>query len=482
MINFFQPMKWTALIFLISYSVFINSEEENLPELGNASSSAISIASEFKLGRLYMAQIRRSVPGYDDPITQDYVEHLIYRLAEYSQLKDRRLEVALIDQKSVNAFAAPGGVIGINGGLIYQAETEGEFASVLAHEIAHLSQRHFARRLQRQKDRSLANALLILASVAVAAATNPEAILAGQQIINQQSLAYSRGNEQEADRVGFTTMVRAGFDPLSMANMFEILQSLSRLSGSDNLEFLRSHPLTKKRISDSKIRADEVSGINYRNNLDYDLVKNRSKVHFTKQSRQAIAQFKQDLRRSKSKRQRISSLYGLALSYSKGGDDLNALTFSRKALALDKENLLLQTLLVEVHLNAGNNLEAEALSKSLLEVNPANYPLTVLYSKTLTNNQKFDKAEEVIRKLSLTRSTDPQVWYWLAEIQGLAKNIIGLHQSRAEYFFLTGSYDLSIKHLRWALELSGNNFQLSESIYNRIERAHRAKEDLKEFS
>ena len=123
-------------------------------------------------------------------------------------------------------------------------------------------------------------------------------------------------------------------------------------------------------------------------------------------------------------------------------------------------------LLVEVHLNAGNNLEAEALSKSLLEVNPANYPLTVFYSKTLTNNQKFEEAEEVIRKLSLTRNTDPQVWYWLAEIQGLAKNIIGLHQSRAEYFFLTGSYDLSINHLRWALELSGNNFQLSESIYN----------------
>ena len=161
-------------------------------------------------------------------------------------------------------------------------------------------------------------------------------------------------------------MVKAGFDPESMANMFEILQSLSRLSGSDNLEFLRSHPLTKKRISDSKIRANEVSGRNYRNNLDYDLVRNRSKVHFTKQPRQVITQFKQDLRRSKSERQRISSLYGLALSYSKGGDDLNALTFSRKALALDKENLLLQMLLVEVHLNAGNNLEAEALSKSCL--------------------------------------------------------------------------------------------------------------------
>ena len=203
MIEIIKSMKLTILMFLMATPFLIIPEEETLPELGNASSSAISIASEFKLGRLYMAQLRRSLPEYNDPVTQDYVEHLIYRLAEYSQLKDRRLEVTLIDQRSVNAFAAPGGVIGINGGLLFHAETEGEFASVLAHELAHLSQRHFARRLQRQKDRSLANALLILASVAIAAATGPEAILAGQQAINQQSLAYSRGNEQEADRVGF---------------------------------------------------------------------------------------------------------------------------------------------------------------------------------------------------------------------------------------------------------------------------------------
>lgn len=212
------------------------------------------------------------------------------------------------------------------------------------------------------------------------------------------------------------------------------------------------------------------------------LVKNRSKVHFNKQPRQSITHFKQDLRRAKSKRQKISSLYGLALSQSKSGDHSNALDSARKSLALDKENLLLQMLLLEVHIKEGNNLEAEALAKSLLEVNPDNYPLTVFYSKVLTDNQNFGRAEEVLRKLSLTRSTDPQVWYWLAEIQGLDKNIIGLHQSRAEYFYLTGSYDLSIKHLRWALELSGNNFQLSESIHDRIERAHQALEDLKEFS
>ena len=92
------------------------------------------------------------------------------------------------------------------------------------------------------------------------------------------------------------------------------------------------------------------------------------------------------------------------------------------------------------------------------------------------------KAEEILKKLTIKRPDDPQIWYWLAEIQGLSKNIIGLHISRSEYFFLTGNYDQSIKHLRWALELSGNNFQLTESIYSNIEKVHEAKESLKEFS
>ena len=130
-----------SFILTVSISFGLVSEEE-LPVLGDASSSAISIASEYSLGRLYMAQLRRSIPEYIDPVTQDYTEHLVYRLAEYSELRDRRLEIALIDEKSVNAFAAPGGIIGINAGLIFHSGSEGELASVIAHELAHLSQRH----------------------------------------------------------------------------------------------------------------------------------------------------------------------------------------------------------------------------------------------------------------------------------------------------------------------------------------------------
>ena len=197
-----------ALLVLLNLFSLLSSEE-TLPELGDASSSAISLSSEYKLGRLYMAQLRGTLPDLQDPIIQDYTEHMIYRISEYSQLEDRRLEIMLIDNKGINAFAAPGGVIGIYSGLIYHSDSEGQFASVISHELAHLSQRHFARRIQRQQDRSLANALIILASVAIAASSQPEAVMAGQQILAQQALSYSRSNEQEADRIGFLNLISA---------------------------------------------------------------------------------------------------------------------------------------------------------------------------------------------------------------------------------------------------------------------------------
>ena len=461
----------------------ISSVEEDLPTIGDASSSVISVASEYNLGRLYIAQLRRNLPEYIDPITQDYAEHLVYRLSEFSQLTDRRLEIILIDDKSVNAFAAPGGIIGINAGLIFHAETEGETASVLAHELAHLSQRHFARRMQRQKDRSLANTLMILGSIALAGATsNPNALLVGQQAITQQNLSFSRGDEQEADRIGFNNLVKAGFDPKSTSYMFEKLQSLSRLSGSNELEFLRSHPLTKNRIADAQSRAQGFERKEYRNSLDYELIRNRSVVHFSEVPRQAVTIFEKKVKESKSKKERIASKYGLALAYSKTKSHLNALKILREALEEDSENLTLQIGILELHIEAENFFEAEALASSLLSTNPDNYPITMLYNKVLMNKGDYELGEELLRKLSLKRPSDPEVWYWLAEVQGLDQNIIGLHLSRAEYFYLTGSYETSIKHLRMALELTGNNFQLTESIHNRIERSHKSIESLKSVS
>ena len=216
--------------------------------------------------------------------------------------------------------------------------------------------------------------------------------------------------------------------------------------------------------------------------MEFELIKQRINIGFFKTSRQAVTQLKQEQRRAKTERQKIISAYGMGLALSRDNKYSQALDEIRKALKLDPENLILQTALLEIHLNAGNGLEAVGVGKSLLEMNPSNYPISMLYARALMNQKQYNEAEEVLKTLLLKRKEDPQIWYWLAEVQGLARKIIGLHQSRAEYFYLTGNYDRSIEHLRYALELVGNNFQLNEVLQTKIENVFATKEELKDFT
>ena len=190
----------------------------------------------------------------------------------------------------------------------------------------------------------------------------------------------------------------------------------------------------------------------------------------------------QESRKAKNNRDRIISGYGLALALSRDNKHSQALEEVRKTLKLDKENLILQIALLEIHLNAQNGLEAVSVGQKLLEMNPGNYPISMLYVRALMGQQNYDQAENILKELLLKRKEDSQIWYWLAEIQGLNKKIIGLHQSRAEYFNLTGNYDRAIEHLRYALELAGNNFQLNEVLQSKIESIFATKESLKDFS
>jgi len=145
----------------------------NLPELGGSSPATTSLAFEHDLGQRFLRAVRAQTPGYQDPLVIDYLEHLIFALAEHSDLEDRRLYITLIDNASINAFAAPGGVLGINHGLFLHAETQHEFSAILAHELAHLSQRHFARGIEASKKAGVISIAGLLAGVILAATAGP---------------------------------------------------------------------------------------------------------------------------------------------------------------------------------------------------------------------------------------------------------------------------------------------------------------------
>ena len=247
------------LLFLISQDLYSQEKDLNLPNLGDRVSGVVSLEQERMIGQGFLEQVYAQAPLINDPIIQEYTELLIYRLSETSQVKDRDFTIVLIDEKSLNAFAAPGGVIGVNGGLFLNADNEAQLASVLGHELAHLSQRHFARNVLRGRDANLASSLVMVSAIALAIiSNNPSAFIAGPAALAQQQLRYSRIFEREADRYGFNNLIAAGYDPAGMGEMFENMAKIRKLAGDNPPEFLLTHPITSSRVSDAFNAADQI--------------------------------------------------------------------------------------------------------------------------------------------------------------------------------------------------------------------------------
>ena len=449
-----------------AFSQEVSSKEIILPELGDRVSGAVSAAQERAIGEIVLEQIYSQAPLISDPLLFDYTEHLIYRLSEYSQVNDRYFNVLLIDDSSLNAFAAPGGIIGVNGGLFLNADNEGQFASVIAHELAHLSQRHFARNVLKSQDSNLASALVMVSSIAIALiSNNPNAISVGPAFLQQQNLRYSRLFEKEADRVGFANLVKAGYNPKSMGEMFENMNDIRRLSGDLPPEFLLTHPLSSSRISDAFNAAEGISEEGKKSDsLEFGLMKARLEVYYEKIPANALRSFQAKVNENPSD----ANIYGLALAHEKNNNFDESLSLLNNLIQKYPKNLVINTTKVDVLLSNDEFLRALILVDRFLEISPKNYPLSISKSKVLLAMERYFESEEIIRDQLLRRNDDPELWLLLSEIQRTSQNIIGYHQSRAEYFLLLGQDEQALNQLEFALQLTQNNFQVSESIMNKI--------------
>ena len=468
---------------IISSSAFLQINDENLPVLGDYSSSSISLSGEYELGRIWLSIYRSAVKEHNDPMIRTYLEDLLYRLSEDSEVQDRRFEFLVLQDKSINAFAAPGGIIGINLGMFLETEKEGELASVMCHELAHLSQRHYARSQNRSSP--LANALMVLGSIVVAAASrNPEAILIAPAAMQQMSINFTRSNEKEADRVGFNNLVRAGFDPNDMTSMFQRMQDKYQTKSSEEFSYLMTHPLPSERLTDMKVRADNLpKSVNtiYRDNIDFYFMQKRAESWSEKDTRKLIKKYKKNID-SKDYKVSASNKYGLALAYKETKKFNEAFRIVRSLMKENPNNLVLESSLMELHLAAGNYFEAISLGRNILEIHQSNYSASILLADAYLKNQNPEEAEKLLKDLSKNRETDPNVWFKLAEAQGLSGNILELHRSRAEYFILTGRFDAAVFQLKEALSLSNNLFEIKESIIRRLEEIFAKKRALTELS
>lgn len=455
----------------------------NLPELGDASSAAFSTQQEYELGRAWLKLFRSQVQTVSDPLLQDYLEYLVYKLASYSQLKDRRLEVVVIDNPTINAFAAPGGVVGVHNGTLLTADNEAQLASVLGHELAHLSQRHFVRGQEQQQKTMIPTMAAMLGSLVLAATTRGDAGIAAmaatQAAAQQNQLRFSRENEQEADRIGMQTLVEAGYDPNSFPSMFENMLSANRFSGRNPPEFLLTHPLTENRVSDARNRARDYPRKVYVDNVDFQLMRARAEVQLASNTSEALKKFKARLKGQS--RNLEADHYGLALAYLQASQPKDAREQLDPLLAQDPRRLAYVVTDAEIDMAMGQPERAIEKLQRQLRVNPDNYPLTMTYANALLKANQPQQAEAVLQAQVKLRPNDPAVWYLLAETHGLAGNIVGVHQARAEYFVLNGVLDKAEKQLGYALPLVRGDNVTTTKIEERIKQIKALKEQMQQM-
>lgn len=443
--------RYFTLSLLLIASLSIPAGAQDLPTLGHASSYDISLHQERHLGQGWLRQFRAHSRIYYDPLAQNYTEELVQRLAAYNSNFERpELDVVLVDQRQLNAFAVPGGIVGVHTGLFTFATHEDEFASVMAHELAHISQRHFARRVEAARGAQWSTMAGLLAGILVASQGHADAgiaAIAGTQAASIQSqLAWSRIYEQEADRIGMETLAAAGYSPEAMPAMFQKMQRIASLSGRPP-EFLMTHPLTQSRIADAWSRADQIESRGERiKGRDYELIRARIIFHQEPNAVDAQRLFLQE------EPSEAGRSYAQALRDKKEERLEEAISGLEKLAEENQEWLAVQYLLAEMLIKAQRWDAAKAQLDDLLAFTPGYYPARYLLADHYAEQQKWSQARQEFRRLSRERPKDAQIWFQLAEAAGKSDRPVELHQARAEYFQLTGRFRQAFSQLQLAMD------------------------------
>lgn len=435
---------------------------QNLPDLGEAAQSAFTPAQERQLGQSIMKEARADPSFYDDAEVTDYVTAVGNRLAARGADTRQSFEFFMMRDPQINAFAMPGGKIGVHTGLIVAAQSESEMAGVLGHEIAHVTQRHIARMVSNQQ----ANQWVSLAAFAIAllasrsnSQISQAAMATGPALAVQQQLNFSRDFEREADRMGLQMLEKAGFDPRGMELFFERLQRATRLVEGGAPSYLRTHPLTYERIADMQGRAANLPYRQVADPMDFHLVRAKLRAEL-EPPRESVAYFR-DMLGERRYLSEAGARYGLTASLLK----LNDVPAARKEFtalkSVLKQHPMVELLGCRIKL-AGGEADALICHRDVAQTYPGHRAAVYEFAEALLQHRNPGEVLKLMEARLAISSSDFRLFQYQSRAYAMLNRRLAHHRSQAEAYVLSGSTGAAIEQLQLALKAGdGDYYQLS---------------------
>jgi predicted Zn-dependent protease len=444
----------------------------DLPDMGDPTGTLFTPQQEKELGEAFFRNLHNQTEISEDPEITDYIQSLGQKLVEHSDTPGQAFHFFVVKDPNINAFAGPGGYIGVNSGLILTTESESELASVMGHEIAHVTQRHLYQTFQAASRMSIPTAVGMLAAALLGAAGGGQAaqaaMMGAMAASSQFQINFTRDNEAEADRVGMKILASSQFDPRSMPLFFERMQQSTRFANGNRLpEFLLTHPVTVSRISDTRGRAEQYTYKQYPDSFAYQLTRAKLRVATMRSPGDAVNYFKSVAGIGTPQQQDVSR-YGLALAQVGDNQIETGKASLQKLVQKYPEQANFYNALAEAEYEAKHYDAALELYRLALQRFPDNQAMLLNQAIAYLRAGRAEEARHHLINYSSRFHDTPDVYALLAEALSKLGREAESHRYIAEYYYLAGQPRAAIMQLQLALKTGSSNQQVMSTIHERL--------------
>ncbi|MDA0705635.1 MAG: M48 family metalloprotease [Proteobacteria bacterium] len=456
MINRILKRACTGLVVAVAIlAAAASADDIQLPDMGSPADAILSKSTEAQIGRAIMRDIRNSGMIVEDPQVAEYINEIGHRIAVQANDGDYSFSFFVVNDSRINAFALPGGFIGVHTGLIEASRNEDELAGVLAHEVAHVTQRHIARAVHASSRQSmLSTALMLGAMILGAAGGDGDVVQAGVAVAQgtaaQQQINFTRSNEYEADRIGIRALAEAGFDPHGMDSFFEVMSRQETSSPDRRLpDFLRTHPVTTARISEAKSRAADYPRAVTDDSASYGIARARILVDRYDTPELAVEYFE---RRDYAEQTEFER-YGRAVAYQRNGQHREANTIFEELSRNDMKVIAYHVGLAQTQLALESYAASRDTFTRAIELFPRNVPLVIHYAEALLQLGEAEEAHAILLDLLNNVPPTPQQVRLIARAANEAGDVAESLYYMSEFRLMSGDLIGGISFLRQALAL-----------------------------